>query len=253
MQLPTPFRAAFGVVAIATDVVQNFPDKAIELPMLAVSTALQMSLRAQQRYAELAARGDALLAGRASATNHRPGRPSTTPVDGRTTTRPPPRAVARSSTLSATTSRRASPRGPSGNLRRTPVPVRVVALRIGEWIARLGEIWVEGQIAQLTRRPGVSTQFLVLRDPDANISLTVTCPARCSTDAVIEGSRVVLRARPDFYLERGTLSLRATEIRQVGPRRTARPAGAAQAHARGRRAVRRRRKRPLPFLPGASG
>jgi hypothetical protein len=63
MQLPTPFRAALGVVAIARDVVQNFPDKAIELPMLAVSTALQMSLRAQQRYAELAARGDALLAG----------------------------------------------------------------------------------------------------------------------------------------------------------------------------------------------
>ena len=27
---------------------------------------------------------------------------------------------------------------------------------------------------------------------------------------------MVLRARPDFYLERGTLSLRATEIRQVG-------------------------------------
>ena len=63
MQLPTPFRAALGVVAIARDVVQNFPDKAIELPMLAVSTALQMSLRAQQRYAELAARGDALLSG----------------------------------------------------------------------------------------------------------------------------------------------------------------------------------------------
>jgi exodeoxyribonuclease VII large subunit len=31
-----------------------------------------------------------------------------------------------------------------------------------------------------------------------------------------EGARVVLRARPDFYAERGTLSLRATEIRQVG-------------------------------------
>jgi exodeoxyribonuclease VII large subunit len=98
----------------------------------------------------------------------------------------------------------------------SPVPVRVVALRIGEWIARLGEIWVEGQIAQLTRRPGVSTQFLTLRDPDANISLTVTLPRTILTDAIVEGSRVVLRARPDFYLERGTLSLRATEIRPVG-------------------------------------
>jgi exodeoxyribonuclease VII large subunit len=98
----------------------------------------------------------------------------------------------------------------------SPVPVRVVAIRIGEWISRLGEIWVDGQIAQLTRRPGVATQFLTLRDPDANISLTVTCGRGVLPDTVAEGSRVVLRARPDFYLERGTLSLRATEVRQVG-------------------------------------
>jgi exodeoxyribonuclease VII large subunit len=89
-------------------------------------------------------------------------------------------------------------------------------MKIGEWIARLGEVWIEGQIAQLTRRPGVPTQFLTLRDPDANISLTVTCPRAILADEIGEGSRVVLRARPDFYLERGTLSLRASEIRQVG-------------------------------------
>jgi len=62
--LPTPFRAALGVVATVLDNAKDFPDKAIELPMLAVSTALQMSLRAQQRYAALAAKGDDLLAGR---------------------------------------------------------------------------------------------------------------------------------------------------------------------------------------------
>jgi exodeoxyribonuclease VII large subunit len=98
----------------------------------------------------------------------------------------------------------------------SPVPVRVVAQKIGAWIARLGEIWVDGQIAQLTRRPGVTTQFLTLRDPDANISLTVTCARGVLGEHITEGSRVVLRARPDFYTERGTLSLRATEIRQVG-------------------------------------
>jgi hypothetical protein len=62
--LPTPFRAALGVVATVLDNAKEFPDKAIELPMLAVSTALQLSLRAQQRYAALAAKGDDLLAGR---------------------------------------------------------------------------------------------------------------------------------------------------------------------------------------------
>ena len=62
--LPTPFRAALGIVATVLDNAKDFPDKAIELPMLAVSTALQLSLRAQQRYAALAARGDDLLSGR---------------------------------------------------------------------------------------------------------------------------------------------------------------------------------------------
>ncbi len=98
----------------------------------------------------------------------------------------------------------------------SPVPVRVIAMKIGEWIARLGEVWIEGQIAQLTRRPGVSTQFLTLRDTDANISLTVTCPRAILPETMAEGSRVVLRARPDFYLERGQLSLRASDIREVG-------------------------------------
>jgi exodeoxyribonuclease VII large subunit len=97
-----------------------------------------------------------------------------------------------------------------------PVPVRVVAQKIGMWISRLGEVWVEGQIAQLSRRPGVPTQFLVLRDPDANISLNVTCSRVALGEDIREGSRVVMRARPDFYIERGTLSLRATEIRLVG-------------------------------------
>jgi exodeoxyribonuclease VII large subunit len=135
----------------------------------------------------------------------------------------------------------------------SPVPVRVVAMRIGEWISRLGEIWVDGQIAQLTRRPGVATQFLTLRDPDANISLSVTCARGVLPDSVTEGSRVVLRARPDFYLERGSLSLRATEVRQVGLGELL-----AQLEARRRLLAAEGlfaadRKRPLPFLPRAIG
>ena len=61
MQLPGPVRAVVGLVALAKDEAKHLPDRAIELPMLAVSTALQMSLRAQQRYARLAARGDDVL------------------------------------------------------------------------------------------------------------------------------------------------------------------------------------------------
>lgn len=135
----------------------------------------------------------------------------------------------------------------------SPLPVRVVAQKIGAWIARLGEVWIDGQVAQLARRPGAATQFLTLRDPDANISLTVTCTRQVLTDEVGEGSRVVLRARPEFYLERGQLSLRASEIRPVGLgellarlerlRRLLAAEGLFAAD----------RKRPLPFLPQRIG
>jgi hypothetical protein len=61
MQLPSPVRAVLGLLATAADEAKHLPDRAIELPMLAVSSALQVSLRAQQRYARLAARGDDVL------------------------------------------------------------------------------------------------------------------------------------------------------------------------------------------------
>lgn len=100
-----------------------------------------------------------------------------------------------------------------------PWPVRVVSQKISAWIARLGWVWVDGQIAQITRRPGTATVFLTLRDPSADLSLTVTTNRDIldlGAPNLAEGARVVLHARPEFYPGRGTLSLRADEIRQVG-------------------------------------
>lgn len=100
-----------------------------------------------------------------------------------------------------------------------PAPVRQVAHALGSWIGRLGWVWVDGQIAQLTKRPGTGVIFLTVRDPLTEISLSVTCH-RSVLDVVdppvTEGARVVLHARPRFYDRRGTLSLNADEIRPVG-------------------------------------
>jgi exodeoxyribonuclease VII large subunit len=100
-----------------------------------------------------------------------------------------------------------------------PVPVRVVSTHIGAWIHRLGTVWVEGQITQLSRRPGARTVFLTLRDPSATVSLQITCSADVATAAtppLVEGARVVVRGRPAWYYERGTLSLAVDDIRPVG-------------------------------------
>jgi exodeoxyribonuclease VII large subunit len=100
-----------------------------------------------------------------------------------------------------------------------PWPVRVVSQKVGAWIAKLGWVWVDGQVAQISRRPGASTVFLTLRDPSADLSLTVTTNRDVldlGAPELAEGARVVLHAKPEFYPARGTLSLRADEIRQVG-------------------------------------
>ncbi|BCJ26019.1 exodeoxyribonuclease VII large subunit [Actinocatenispora sera] len=100
-----------------------------------------------------------------------------------------------------------------------PWPVRVVSQKISAWIARLGWVWVDGQIAQVSRRPGAGLVFLTLRDPSAEMSLSVTCYRDTfeSCDPPLrEGSRVVVHAKPEFYAGRGSLSLRADELRHVG-------------------------------------
>ncbi|MDO9456937.1 exodeoxyribonuclease VII large subunit [Nocardioides sp.] len=100
-----------------------------------------------------------------------------------------------------------------------PAPVRQVALAISGWVDRLGAIWVEGQIAQLSKRPGLQTVFLTLRDSVADISVPVTA-TRTLVDSMnpplVEGASVLLHAKPSYYANRGTLSLQAREIRMVG-------------------------------------
>ena len=101
----------------------------------------------------------------------------------------------------------------------SPAPVRQIANAISGWVDRLGAVWVEGQIAQVSRRPGLGTVFMTLRDTVADISIPVTC-SRTLVDSLdpplVEGASVVMHARPSYYANRGTLSLAAREIRMVG-------------------------------------
>jgi exodeoxyribonuclease VII large subunit len=137
-----------------------------------------------------------------------------------------------------------------------PVPVRRVSQLMAQWIGQLGFVWVEGQVAQLVRRPGQRTAFLTLRDPAADMSLTVTCSVALldgPAAGLAEGATVVVHARPQYYAARGTLSLAADQIRQVG-------VGELLARLEHLRTVLAAeglfaadRKRPLPFLPGVVG
>jgi len=137
-----------------------------------------------------------------------------------------------------------------------PWPVRVVSQKIGAWVNKLGWVWVDGQVAQISRRPGTGVVFLTLRDPSADLSLTVTAH-RDVLDAgapdLAEGARVTLHAKPEFYPARGSLSLRADEIRQVGLGELLARLERLKKLLSAEGLFARERKRRLPFLPQRIG
>ena len=59
--LPLPVRVAAGLVATAVEQARDLPRLALELPVTAVSQALQASMRVQQKVTELAIKGDQVL------------------------------------------------------------------------------------------------------------------------------------------------------------------------------------------------
>jgi exodeoxyribonuclease VII large subunit len=136
------------------------------------------------------------------------------------------------------------------------LPVRDVSALIGGWVGKLGQVWIEGQVAELKVRPGASLAFCSLRDTTADSSLPVAVPVsvlRAAPTQVVEGSRVVVLAKPEWWGRRGELQLKAHAIRPVG-------LGELLARLEHLRSVLAAeglfdpaRKRPLPFLPHRVG
>jgi len=98
-----------------------------------------------------------------------------------------------------------------------PAPLRVVSAAIGQWLGRLGTVWVEAQVAELTLRQ--DRVYLTLRDPLADMSVQASCSRRlldAMTVPLTEGARVVAHVRPSYYDRRGSLSLYVDVLRPVG-------------------------------------
>jgi exodeoxyribonuclease VII large subunit len=137
-----------------------------------------------------------------------------------------------------------------------PWPVRVVSQKIGGWIAKLGWIWIDGQVAQITRRPGSTVVFITLRDPSADLSLSVTTNRDVldlGAPNLTDGARIIVHAKPEFYAGRGTLSLRADQIRQVGLGELLARLETLKKMLAAEGLFDPRRKRRLPFLPHRIG
>jgi exodeoxyribonuclease VII large subunit len=137
-----------------------------------------------------------------------------------------------------------------------PTSVRTIARLLADWIGRLGAQWIDGQVAEYRPRPGARLHYFVLRDTDADMSLSVKADVSVLgrlDPPLAEGQRVVVHARPDFYPGRGSLAMLAKEIRPVG-------IGALLAELERLKALLAseglfapERKKPLPFIPNRIG
>ena len=137
-----------------------------------------------------------------------------------------------------------------------PASVREVSSAVSDYIGRLGQVWVEGQLSEVKVRPGAPLVFMRLRDvqSDASLSLVAT-PALFGslTPPPSEGARVVVQGKLEFWGKRGDLHLRARTIRAVG-------LGELLARLEQLRSLLAAeglfdvaRKQPLPFLPRRIG
>ena len=136
-----------------------------------------------------------------------------------------------------------------------PVPVRVVSEAISDYINRLGQIWVEGEIAQLNDRAGSGMIYMRLRDPSVDMYLEVTCPRSVfkAVAPLTDNARVVINSKVNFYTPTGRLSLNAKEIRQVGVGELLARLEALKKILAAEGLFAAERKKPLPFLPKKIG
>lgn len=134
-----------------------------------------------------------------------------------------------------------------------PWPLRLLSKKIAEYVGRMSPMWVEGEVLQFTPRGSSRAQFFTLRDLDEQFSINCKAWSNIIPAEFAEGSRVVLRVKPDFWVGNGSLSLQVAEIRFAG-------VGDVLARLE---MLRRRlgeeglfapsRKLPLPFLPRRIG
>ncbi len=137
-----------------------------------------------------------------------------------------------------------------------PWPVRLLSMKIGEYVEKMSVVWIEGQVVQLNRRPGARTAYLTLRDADVDMSLSVSIHVN-ALDAMPgplgEGARVVLQAKPTFWSQRGSLMLDARQIRPVGVGELLARLEYLKRHLAQEGLFDAGRKRALPFLPRRVG
>ena len=137
----------------------------------------------------------------------------------------------------------------------SPVPVRVVSEAIGDYLSRLGSVWIEGELSEVTIRPGAQMVFMRLRDTSADMSISIMCHKSVveAVQPLPANARVIMNSKVSWYAKSGSLSFSVKEIRQVGVGELLARLEELKNKLAQEGLFDESRKSPLPFLPRAVG
>ena len=94
-----------------------------------------------------------------------------------------------------------------------PWPVSLLSEKFQMAVDRWPSVWVAGQITQInTRRRG--SAYITLRDNDQDIAMEVNGFGQfaAAAESFTQGDRVVIHGKPNLWMKRTSLSLRADAI-----------------------------------------
>ncbi|MGD9606710.1 MAG: exodeoxyribonuclease VII large subunit [Leucobacter sp.] len=138
--------------------------------------------------------------------------------------------------------------------RETPWPVGLMSVKIKEWIDRLGQVWVEGEVTQWQVRGGHVYGKLKDLQQDATVSFTVwRSVAQRLTSDFAQGDRVIALVKPDFWVKGGSLTVQVFELSHVGLGELLERLERLRRQLQAEGLFDASRKRPLPFLPQRIG
>jgi len=141
-----------------------------------------------------------------------------------------------------------------GQAPESPLAVHSVSTMIGEYIARLGTIWVEGQLAEVNPRKGLT--YLSLRDTDRDVSLSLYVASgvmESLATSVEQGARVLVQVKADWWAKRGSMQFKVLQLRAVGIGELMARLEALRNLLAAEGLFNEERKKPLPFLPRRIG
>jgi exodeoxyribonuclease VII large subunit len=134
----------------------------------------------------------------------------------------------------------------------SPWPVARLSLTLKEWIDRLGLLWVEGEIAQISLR--ATNMFGELRDLQQENAISIHAwDVKKIPNDLKQGDRVVALLKPTFWPKNGKLSMQVFEIRKVGLGELLERIERLRAQLTLEGLTLADRKVPLPFLPNKIG